>query len=710
MLSIQDSILEKIKIGDTFPLQFSSQSPVYLAKIIQLNLKSDQNVDCIRCQMFIRKIEYRKIPYKCIIGETQLLLSSKVLNIHLNLFISLVICTQYNYWDESIQINTFNNVKNCNIELMTPLEYANFSAYKKACEINVPFRRLPNGLSLPRCGDLNSSYFTNDMTVKDLIKTEHIIGFTKNYFNLNSSLSYVRIPSNINGIIKMEEDNEENKLNINPVSTRKHRKKRRKFNFRNDAQISNNPDNTNQTVQEAELLQEPVDARNNDDDSNLASRNLRRRAMDNLVGKTQKEPRPFRNARSKKYKYDSDENEKQSEKEKQNENNEVLRRSTRKQNITIPNEEGENPSPENESNAEHLSDTNSIEAKKLSPAAAFRKKSREILQRWDEERDFNKEFHEYFQSIHNHIPRTPKMGWMEVNFYKLFKNTIQRGGFLEVTRKLLWKDIYKTLNSTTVVSNAATTIRSHYKRFLFDFEQRLFSESQTQTMPPNNPYDENKQLRNMEHNGMDLINKNDQSQVETRNPKKEFLIDNILNNTEPGGSPHSYHGPVTYNTGMETYYDHKMEDGRQKINHHQHSYDQGHYYPPRHILDSYRPYNYPYSHGPNYHSVERPPYPQYHPENHMRPCRPFPWEGEQRRPYNNFYCYPPGSMNSHSMYPPHHHPSIPPPPPPPYDHPYPYGYDSYSPHFINHYPQRFPPYPYPPPESLPYQHSQPSRR
>ncbi|KII71266.1 AT-rich interactive domain-containing protein 5B [Thelohanellus kitauei] len=164
-----------------------------------------------------------------------------------------------------------------------------------------------------------------------------------------------------------------------------------------------------------------------------------------------------------------------------------------------------------------------------------KRKIKEILNRWQNEDEFLQEYHEFYQAEYHHLPRIPKMGWLEVDVYKLFTTTIQKGGFAEVTRRLQWKDVYRTLNSQTIVSNAATTIKSHYARLCLKFEYYLFDENRVAGKPYNggDSHDISGERQDISPN----INYEDPYHQDTHAPS-DFTMNNILGGRIPPPDNH----------------------------------------------------------------------------------------------------------------------------------------------------------------------------
>ncbi|KAF1745076.1 hypothetical protein MXB_4418 [Myxobolus squamalis] len=665
------NISEEIKTGMIYIIKFGPHSPLYLIKIVQLIDTQNPNLDSLRCQVFIRNTQYRKIHPKSIIGETQLLSSSKVLNIPTFMFIALALFTQYNKWEEPIWMDPSSTVlKSCNLLLMNQKDIV---------------------------------FFSNEMSIDDLTFFKVIIGFTKNCFNLNSSLSYVRIPSILNGVTKMEEIN----INIadidiiieeNIMTPKKQNRKRGRPSFKKE--INSDPEKSSTKIKIPSPAQSEESLKTVDELLNLRNLRKRKKSIDPIVHRNLGRKKDFSSLKYKEQSEDEGSTETPNDKIDENNTLTVPRRSSRRQSNALKKEENLLKVPDNDSFYDMSSENNSNGAKKLNITTIFKKKAKEILKRWEDENAFKKEYLDFYQTANNHLPRIPKMGWIEVNVYKLFKSTVQRGGFREVTRKLLWKDVYKALNNTTIVSNAATTIRSHYKKLLYDFENSLFSDTFNSFNPQNNISDENQQIESMDPNFKEpRIADNKVELGQNQSSFKEFLIENILNKKEYNPSPPLYFPPT--NHPIMPRFDVRFDDSRMRMNHPPYPFDHGHYPPCRPNHDHYG------HRGCNCH--HRPPYsypridrhnPQLYQQDFQARHFVRNWEHELPRPYGGFYNYPPPSSNSvqfpHSF--PHHNPHYRPLPPPsflplPHDHsPYAYNQERY-PHIMNHpYQNRFSPY------------------
>ena len=70
--------------------------------------------------------------------------------------------------------------------------------------------------------------------------------------------------------------------------------------------------------------------------------------------------------------------------------------------------------------------------------------------------------------------KVPQIGGRELDIYLLYKEVTERGGFQQVSNSKLWKEIVSALKIPSTCTSASYTLRNHYQRLLYQFEQQNF--------------------------------------------------------------------------------------------------------------------------------------------------------------------------------------------------------------------------------------------
>eukprot|EP01102_Stenamoeba_stenopodia_P001480 TRINITY_DN1128_c0_g1_i2.p1 TRINITY_DN1128_c0_g1~~TRINITY_DN1128_c0_g1_i2.p1 ORF type:complete len:648 (+),score=95.55 TRINITY_DN1128_c0_g1_i2:283-2226(+) len=65
----------------------------------------------------------------------------------------------------------------------------------------------------------------------------------------------------------------------------------------------------------------------------------------------------------------------------------------------------------------------------------------------------------------------PRLDGKELDFYKLFNAVTSRGGFHEVTRKRIWKEVSKDLRISSDCTSATYNLSRHYALYLLEYEE-----------------------------------------------------------------------------------------------------------------------------------------------------------------------------------------------------------------------------------------------
>lgn len=83
----------------------------------------------------------------------------------------------------------------------------------------------------------------------------------------------------------------------------------------------------------------------------------------------------------------------------------------------------------------------------------------------DRERSiFIKDLLEFMEIQGQPILKPPKLGFQDLDLYKLYKAVIKRGGMDIVTRRQAWKEVYLELGIPTISTSASYNTRTNYKK------------------------------------------------------------------------------------------------------------------------------------------------------------------------------------------------------------------------------------------------------
>ena len=70
--------------------------------------------------------------------------------------------------------------------------------------------------------------------------------------------------------------------------------------------------------------------------------------------------------------------------------------------------------------------------------------------------------------------KVPSIGGRELDLFKLYKSVIGRGGSHRVSTNKLWKEIVNEFEIPASCTSASFTLRNHYTRCLFQYENKYF--------------------------------------------------------------------------------------------------------------------------------------------------------------------------------------------------------------------------------------------
>ncbi|XP_019698232.1 protein dead ringer isoform X5 [Harpegnathos saltator] len=85
-------------------------------------------------------------------------------------------------------------------------------------------------------------------------------------------------------------------------------------------------------------------------------------------------------------------------------------------------------------------------------------------------KEFLDDLFSFMQSRGQPINRLPIMAKSVLDLYELYNLVIQRGGLVEVINKKLWQEIIKGLRLPSSITSAAFTLRTQYRKYLYDYE------------------------------------------------------------------------------------------------------------------------------------------------------------------------------------------------------------------------------------------------
>jgi len=100
--------------------------------------------------------------------------------------------------------------------------------------------------------------------------------------------------------------------------------------------------------------------------------------------------------------------------------------------------------------------------------------------------------------------KVPQIGGRELDLYKLFKEVISKGGSKVVSDNKHWKEIVNSLDLPASCTSASFTLRNHYNRCLYSYEQYYYKsqnnnsnpENVSSTMQSNNNYGPSSNINN----------------------------------------------------------------------------------------------------------------------------------------------------------------------------------------------------------------------
>ncbi|ESO11985.1 hypothetical protein HELRODRAFT_62031, partial [Helobdella robusta] len=77
---------------------------------------------------------------------------------------------------------------------------------------------------------------------------------------------------------------------------------------------------------------------------------------------------------------------------------------------------------------------------------------------------FLEKLYQFMNDNQSPISKNPILGFKEVDLHQFYVSTHKRGGYDQVTKKKLWKEIYMELGGSACNTSAATGTRKNYEK------------------------------------------------------------------------------------------------------------------------------------------------------------------------------------------------------------------------------------------------------
>ncbi|KAL6048654.1 AT-rich interactive domain-containing protein 3C [Balamuthia mandrillaris] len=92
----------------------------------------------------------------------------------------------------------------------------------------------------------------------------------------------------------------------------------------------------------------------------------------------------------------------------------------------------------------------------------------------EDEHAFKAHLNEFMEGRGTPLGRVPQLGHREVDLFVLYREVVKRGGLEAVVKNKCWKEIASVFRFPKTCTNAGYTLRIHYLRYLYAYEQRFF--------------------------------------------------------------------------------------------------------------------------------------------------------------------------------------------------------------------------------------------
>ncbi|XP_041094774.1 uncharacterized protein LOC121306860 [Polyodon spathula] len=89
------------------------------------------------------------------------------------------------------------------------------------------------------------------------------------------------------------------------------------------------------------------------------------------------------------------------------------------------------------------------------------------------EESFLQELYHFMRSHETPIEKIPHLGFKQIDLFVMYQTVKSLGGYDEVTKHQLWKQVYNKLGGNPRSTSAATCTRRHYEKLILPFERHL---------------------------------------------------------------------------------------------------------------------------------------------------------------------------------------------------------------------------------------------
>ncbi|XP_033861691.2 uncharacterized protein LOC117403915 isoform X1 [Acipenser ruthenus] len=89
------------------------------------------------------------------------------------------------------------------------------------------------------------------------------------------------------------------------------------------------------------------------------------------------------------------------------------------------------------------------------------------------EESFLQELYHFMRSHETPIEKIPHLGFKQIDLFVMYQTVQSLGGYDEVTKHQLWKQVYNKLGGNPRSTSAATCTRRHYEKLILPFERHL---------------------------------------------------------------------------------------------------------------------------------------------------------------------------------------------------------------------------------------------
>ncbi|KAK1176623.1 hypothetical protein AOXY_G1536 [Acipenser oxyrinchus oxyrinchus] len=89
------------------------------------------------------------------------------------------------------------------------------------------------------------------------------------------------------------------------------------------------------------------------------------------------------------------------------------------------------------------------------------------------EESFLQELYHFMRSHETPIEKIPHLGFKQIDLFVMYQTVQSFGGYDEVTKHQLWKQVYNKLGGNPRSTSAATCTRRHYEKLILPFERHL---------------------------------------------------------------------------------------------------------------------------------------------------------------------------------------------------------------------------------------------